>query len=492
MYLIRGAIFRPNYATGRSGRSTLNICPLGELVDMYHTQEATKRHDKVFALLGMASDDPNQVIISPNYGAPWEDLLRQLTQSVLCENISVQTWANKEIVEIKSVGCVLGRVSSIQTDTTQEGRQGIDIQLKWETESCHWVIQASAKSVRVGDIICVLQGASRPTIIRECEDYFAVVLIAVSPPDTIRLWTGLFKWPEILQLKKLESHFTHDFLLVWDWKVALETSQQLRGYDMFTQRNGIVLGYSDEEILHKASRLWNVALVLGESREDKRADETIRNAIEGFLTAFAEGLSDSLKSKYNLTAPRWAEWKGYDVVLDLLLQKQGVKPNSTSTQERRTALSFAAGGGSEATVKFLLENGADTDYKDCADRTPLSWAAGNGHETIVKLLLEKGADVDSKDTTKKTPLHWASIGGYTAIVKFLLESGAYADYGDWDHRTPLSLAAGNGDETIVKLLLERGAKVDSRDNEGSTPIGRARGRGYTAIVEVLLENGAEG
>jgi hypothetical protein len=57
-YLIRGSIFRPKYATSLSGRVSLGIRPLGELIDMYHTYKATDRRDKVFALLGMSSDVP--------------------------------------------------------------------------------------------------------------------------------------------------------------------------------------------------------------------------------------------------------------------------------------------------------------------------------------------------------------------------------------------------------------------------------------------------
>jgi hypothetical protein len=51
--LIREAIFRPDYLIGSSGRPSLDICPLGELMDMYYAYESTKRHDKVYALLGM-------------------------------------------------------------------------------------------------------------------------------------------------------------------------------------------------------------------------------------------------------------------------------------------------------------------------------------------------------------------------------------------------------------------------------------------------------
>lgn len=36
--------------------SSLDVQPLGQLLDMYRFRQATKPHDKVFALLGMSSD----------------------------------------------------------------------------------------------------------------------------------------------------------------------------------------------------------------------------------------------------------------------------------------------------------------------------------------------------------------------------------------------------------------------------------------------------
>jgi hypothetical protein len=61
-YLIRGAIFRPKYAHAPSppGVFTLGIRPLGELIDMYHTHKATDLRDKIYALLGMSSDNPSE------------------------------------------------------------------------------------------------------------------------------------------------------------------------------------------------------------------------------------------------------------------------------------------------------------------------------------------------------------------------------------------------------------------------------------------------
>jgi hypothetical protein len=61
-YLIRGAIFRPK----GSCRVSLEICSLGELIDMYHTHIATKHHDKVYALLGLSSDDPSTAGLWPD------------------------------------------------------------------------------------------------------------------------------------------------------------------------------------------------------------------------------------------------------------------------------------------------------------------------------------------------------------------------------------------------------------------------------------------
>jgi hypothetical protein len=36
-------------------------------MDMYHTHEPTKRHNKVYALLGMSSDDFSKANLLPDY-----------------------------------------------------------------------------------------------------------------------------------------------------------------------------------------------------------------------------------------------------------------------------------------------------------------------------------------------------------------------------------------------------------------------------------------
>jgi hypothetical protein len=128
-YLIRGAISRSNHVMRRPGKDSQNICSLGELLDMYHAHEATKRHDKIYALLGMSSDDLSKVDLSPNYKIPWEELLQRLTKFLLCEEISVQTQRDKEIAILNSKGLVLGKVSSVERGAWNS-KQGVYVTLK--------------------------------------------------------------------------------------------------------------------------------------------------------------------------------------------------------------------------------------------------------------------------------------------------------------------------------------------------------------------------
>ncbi|RYP04816.1 hypothetical protein DL765_010045 [Monosporascus sp. GIB2] len=161
---------------------------------MYHTRKATDPRDKVYALLGMSSDDRTVAGLSANYNIPWGELFEKLIHFVLSERVSVDTWDDKEIAVIKGKGCILGEVSSVERDIAWEDRQHVGI--TWQNAPSHfgvrrawssrWTFQVSAKSVQVGDAICLLRGASRPTIIRQYGDYWAVIMIAVTPTDDLR------------------------------------------------------------------------------------------------------------------------------------------------------------------------------------------------------------------------------------------------------------------------------------------------------------------
>jgi ankyrin repeat protein len=502
-YLIRGAIFRTGHSMGSSGRFSLDICPLGELMDMYNTHEATKRHDKVYALLGMSSDDLSKVGLLPDYGVPWEELLQRLAKFLLPEKIYVETWRDREIAAFKSKGCVLGKVTSVQSNMARDDRQGVDVTFRnrpgmpeqkgeW---SAHWTLPVSARPIRKGDLICLLQGASKPMVVRLCNDYFAIIMIAATPQEDIPTKSRQIKW---LTLSQSENIFTRDFLLVWDWESSLEEHQDQERYETLIRTNNSVSECSKTEsqsYLNNATRTWNVALILGDLEENEEAGEKLQEAVNGYEIACGEVGPNTLESQYNGQTPLvWAAGNGYYRVVNLLLAKDGISPD-LNDRNRRTPLSWAAENGHEAVVKLLLETGkVNIDLRDSEGRTPLSWAAERGQEAVVKVLLETGkVDVDSKDSKRRTPLSWAAERGQEAAVKLLLETGKVdIDLEDsYNGRTPLSWAAKKGHEAVVKLLLETGkVNINSKDShKGRTPLSWAAKKGHEAVVKLLLETG---
>ncbi|KAK3339865.1 heterokaryon incompatibility protein-domain-containing protein, partial [Lasiosphaeria hispida] len=186
-YLIRGALFRPRRGPSQSGPFSLQIRPLGELVEMYHTRKATERHDKVYALLGMASDGNVDKKLLADYRISWGKLFERLIHNILPEQHSVATWSNREVAIIRGKGYYLGEISSVDKDSTWEDKQKVHI--TWRNErSGHgakrentspWLIQSGAKAIQVGDLICLLQGAAKPTILRLLDDHMAIIRIAV-------------------------------------------------------------------------------------------------------------------------------------------------------------------------------------------------------------------------------------------------------------------------------------------------------------------------
>jgi hypothetical protein len=103
IYLINGSFFRNRYPKS----STL---PLAALVDMYHRHEATERHDKIFALLGMSTHDSAETGIFPDYFIPWVSLLKNLMNLIFGHKVEVKVPVGGDLVVINGAGRVCGVV----------------------------------------------------------------------------------------------------------------------------------------------------------------------------------------------------------------------------------------------------------------------------------------------------------------------------------------------------------------------------------------------
>eukprot|EP00919_Chromeraceae_sp_WS-2016_P043532 GHVR01103979.1.p1 GENE.GHVR01103979.1~~GHVR01103979.1.p1 ORF type:complete len:102 (+),score=13.87 GHVR01103979.1:493-798(+) len=75
------------------------------------------------------------------------------------------------------------------------------------------------------------------------------------------------------------------------------------------------------------------------------------------------------------------------------------------------------------TVKILVENGSDVNYRNSQGLCALICASSGGHLNVVKYLIMNGANVNSMDNEGDTPLWWANHKGHLDVVKVLEEAG---------------------------------------------------------------------
>ncbi|RYP72136.1 hypothetical protein DL771_004370 [Monosporascus sp. 5C6A] len=371
-HLITGAVFRPpyeRYEPNRPGRFSLNIRPLSELVDMYHARKATDPLDKVYALLGMSSDDPNVMGLSVNYETSWKDVFLKLVKFSLSDQMSVSTWDGMEVAVIEGKGCILGEVSSIRKDSTRHDRQHVDITWKnapsyFDTkgkQSSHFTFQASAKPIQADE-----------KAMRIMDDLLIDDKAA------------------LIEAKYKEYGQTP---LSW----AAE-----RGHEAVVRLlldKGAAVDREDKE--DWTPLLWAAV----------RAHEAVVQLL------LDKGAAVDKEDKKGRTPLLWAAGRAHEAVVQLLLDKGAAVDKED--KKGRTPLSWAAERGHEAVVRLLLDKGAAVDREDNEDWTPLLWAAERGHEAVVRLLLDKGAAVGEGSEKVLTPRFWAAVGGHKAVERLL-------------------------------------------------------------------------
>jgi ankyrin repeat protein len=156
-------------------------------------------------------------------------------------------------------------------------------------------------------------------------------------------------------------------------------------------------------------------LLLAVQHGDKRAVET--------LLANGDGIDLNLSdTQCGRTPLIWAALNGHKEIVELILAKDGVNPNSKDDRGW-TSLVWAAIEGHKEIVEVLLAaDGIDLNPVDNHfHRTPLLWAIMAGRQEIVNLLLMKdGVDPNSKDHEGWSPLQWAKLCEHRGIVEMLL------------------------------------------------------------------------
>lgn len=123
---------------------------------------------------------------------------------------------------------------------------------------------------------------------------------------------------------------------------------------------------------------------------------------------------------------------------------------TVSDQRGFTPLILAAYNHQVATVKLLLELGANPNQEDRQGNTALMGAAFKGDVEVAQALLELGADPNFKNYNGATALIFAASFGHAEVVKALLAHHADKSIADLSGKTALQHAGNN--ETLVGLL----------------------------------------
>jgi uncharacterized protein len=114
---------------------------------------------------------------------------------------------------------------------------------------------------------------------------------------------------------------------------------------------------------------------------------------------------------------------GHLPVAKLLFEK-GADVNAAATNGTGyNALTGAVTSGHMEIVSWLLENGANPNYRYGPGYSPLLAAAANGHLEVVKTLLHHGADLHAKANDGKTALAIAEERKHPEIAVLLRTQG---------------------------------------------------------------------
>ncbi len=161
-------------------------------------------------------------------------------------------------------------------------------------------------------------------------------------------------------------------------------------------------------------------------------------------------------------------------------------------QSDDSELVLAARNRDSATVRSLLDGGANVNHADAETMTALHWAAHWSDLEMVRMLLDAGADATVINRYGVTPLHEASTVGNVGILEALLDAGADPNSGYGAGETALMTAARTGIVATVQLLLDRGGNPNASEEwRGQTALMWAAVENHPDVAQLLIERSAE-
>lgn len=496
---------------------------------MFHNREATKSHDKIYALLGMSSTDMDGSGLLPDYTVPFGQLFERLIKFIISNQLTVECQDDKEAAVFKGRGQLLGTVIKVEDEILNEHEKRVMVRwgnvflsssmFEHDVEiSCD--LRIPAVPLRKGDIIIILQGAAEPSIIRVYED-FSIVIVAVA---LLRSAKGKGR-PWLLPLDNFVQVGLprRDLVLVWDWYYSLESYSHLGRYAMWAVSKSWVSADSnliEANRLDDLARFWECATIRWEGDEFGHMKETfkmclreceevlqikelrtkgrehiialIHGTIGGSFTTLNSrsgqyvSFQETVATWFITYLFHWAVQECHNEVIDVLIGIGHVRYDLRLTDGSHVL--------SDIAIRMLSSDVVEGPLEKPHSTTSLQAAAWDYYLQQRKWFLGSNQGSNPGSFLGTTALQRAAEAGSLAVVKRLLEWGvdvnepAGLDYG----KTALQAAAKTGNMAIVDKLLQYDADVNARGAEhGGTALQAASEAGQMAIVQRLVQHHAD-
>lgn len=171
-----------------------------------------------------------------------------------------------------------------------------------------------------------------------------------------------------------------------------------------------------------------------------------------------------------------AAQRGWSRVVDDILSRGFPVDNeiSAATENKYgfpciTAMQCAAWFGQSATLRQLIQSGADPNFEPRNKMTPLHCTINGEYWQAALLLINHGVDVNAYLADTYAPLHHAAHLRHPLMVELFIRAGAEVNRRDKDGFTPLHYATGFDKPYVVKTLILYGADINAKGDDGRTP-----------------------
>jgi len=162
----------------------------------------------------------------------------------------------------------------------------------------------------------------------------------------------------------------------------------------------------------------------------------------------------------------------------------------TGTDDPKDGDKAALTGGTQETIKFIIDAKADIEAKDEAGWTAILHACRSNQQKSVEFLLGKGSSIKARATDGKTALMLSAMESADALVLYLIKQKAQIEKKDEEGWSVLLYACQEGRRDLVKVLLDKGANAKEKAKDGTTPLMVTAGNGNLRVGKMLVKRGA--